>query len=126
MSTSAKRNAQQQLESTSGDKKLKMNSDTYTLPALPWNEDELEPHTSAQTISFHYGKHHAGYVKKLNKAVGDMNMANTSLEKLITDAYKGTNKVRLYMYMCVCCMVCLCTSYSHSCSRSGPSHFSLT
>lgn len=42
---------------------------THTLPALPWDKTALAPHISEQTITFHYGKHHAGYVKKLNAAL---------------------------------------------------------
>jgi Fe-Mn family superoxide dismutase len=41
----------------------------FTLPPLPWAEDALAPVISAQTISFHYGKHHKGYVDNLNKLV---------------------------------------------------------
>lgn len=33
------------------------------LPPLPWERNALEPHISEETISFHYGKHHAGYVR---------------------------------------------------------------
>jgi len=36
------------------------------LPPLPWDRTALEPHISGETIDFHYGKHHAGYVNKLN------------------------------------------------------------
>lgn len=39
----------------------------YILPPLPFKENALEPFISALTISTHYNKHHAGYVKKLNK-----------------------------------------------------------
>ena len=43
-----------------------------TLAPLPYADDALAPTVSAKTISFHYGKHHAGYVKTLYmKAVGD-------------------------------------------------------
>ena len=42
-----------------GDRKMK----EITLEALPYPEDALAPAISAKTISFHYGKHHAGYVK---------------------------------------------------------------
>jgi superoxide dismutase, Fe-Mn family len=41
----------------------------YTLPALPYNMDELEPVLSKETVAFHYGKHHAAYVKNLNDAL---------------------------------------------------------
>ena len=38
----------------------------FVLEALPWAQDSLNPYISANTVSFHYGKHHAGYVAKLN------------------------------------------------------------
>jgi superoxide dismutase, Fe-Mn family len=41
----------------------------YTLPPLPYNMDELEPVLSKETLTFHYGKHHAAYVKNLNDAL---------------------------------------------------------
>lgn len=53
------------------------------LPALPYAQDALAPHISAETISFHYGKHHAGYVKKLNAAIDGTEHADKSLEELI-------------------------------------------
>ena len=40
-----------------------------SLPSLPWSKDSLSPHISENTINFHYGKHHAGYVAKLQAAV---------------------------------------------------------
>lgn len=57
----------------------------FSLPDLPWSQDALAPHISAETISYHYGKHHAGYVKKLNAAAeSDSSLAGKSLEELIT------------------------------------------
>ena len=44
-------------------------SQPFQLPALPWQENALEPVISARTIGLHYGKHHATYVKKLNELV---------------------------------------------------------
>jgi len=41
----------------------------FTLAPLPWNENALEPAISANTISFHYHKHHQTYVDTLNKLV---------------------------------------------------------
>lgn len=55
----------------------------FSLPELPWAQDALAPHLSAKTIGIHYGKHHAGYVKKLNKAVAGSKWAELPLEKLI-------------------------------------------
>ena len=48
------------------------------LPALPWAQDALAPHISAETIEYHYGKHHAGYVKKLNAAIDGTCLLYTS------------------------------------------------
>ena len=42
---------------------------SFVLPKLPFAENALEPVISARTISFHYGKHHATYVDKLNELV---------------------------------------------------------
>ncbi|HUI16844.1 MAG TPA: superoxide dismutase [Alphaproteobacteria bacterium] len=41
----------------------------FSLPKLPYEENALEPLVSARTLSFHYGKHHAGYVAALNRLV---------------------------------------------------------
>ena len=40
-----------------------------TLPQLPYADNALEPHYSAKTIGFHYGKHHKAYVDNLNKLI---------------------------------------------------------
>ena len=55
------------------------------LPALPWAQDALAPHISAETIEYHYGKHHAGYVKKLNAAIEGTDLANKSLVDIIRE-----------------------------------------
>jgi superoxide dismutase, Fe-Mn family len=57
---------------------------TFTLPELPYSRDALAPHLSAETLDFHYGKHHAAYVTKLNELVlADPALAGKSLEDLI-------------------------------------------
>ena len=55
----------------------------FTLPELPYAKDALAPHISAQTLEFHYGKHHAGYVTKLNAAIEGTDLAGKSLEDII-------------------------------------------
>ena len=62
-----------------------LSDDLYTLPELPYAQDALEPHISARTMSFHYGKHHAGYVAKANRFVRGSKLANIPVEKLITE-----------------------------------------
>ncbi len=54
-----------------------------TLPALPYADTALEPHISANTISFHYGKHHKAYVDNLNKMIDGSDLAGKSLEEII-------------------------------------------
>ena len=55
----------------------------HVLPVLPWADNALEPHISARTLSFHYGKHHAAYVRKLNAALEGTGDADRSLEELV-------------------------------------------
>jgi Fe-Mn family superoxide dismutase len=56
----------------------------FELPALPYSNDALAPHISKETLEFHHGKHHAGYVTKLNAAVAaDSTLAGKSLEDLV-------------------------------------------
>jgi Fe-Mn family superoxide dismutase len=55
----------------------------FELPALPYPDTALEPHYSAQTFSFHHGKHHKAYVDNLNKLVPGTTFENSSLEEII-------------------------------------------
>jgi len=58
--------------------------DAFVLPPLPWAKDALAPHISAETIDFHYGKHHATYVKTLNDiAKTTPDIAKKSLDELV-------------------------------------------
>jgi len=59
---------------------------TIALPKLPYEQDALEPHVSARTLSFHYGKHHRGYVDKLNKLIDGTSYESLSLEDIIATA----------------------------------------
>ena len=58
----------------------------FELPALPYAQDALAPHISAETIEYHYGKHHQTYVDNLNKAVAGTPDENASLEDIILKA----------------------------------------
>jgi len=64
---------------------------TFSLPTLPWAEDALEPHTSAKTISFHYGKHHATYVNNLNNLIKGTELESASLNEIMAAAKKDGN-----------------------------------
>ncbi len=63
--------------------KLKEDNMTFTLPELPYAQDALEPHMSANTLSFHHGKHHAAYVTNLNKLIVGTEFEKASLEEII-------------------------------------------
>jgi superoxide dismutase, Fe-Mn family len=53
------------------------------LPPLPYAETALEPYVSAKTMSFHYGKHHTGYVTNLNNFIAGTKYEGMTLEKII-------------------------------------------
>lgn len=56
----------------------------FTLPSLPYEFNALEPHIDEQTMRIHHGKHHAGYVAKLNAALeGDAKLQAKSIEDLL-------------------------------------------
>jgi Fe-Mn family superoxide dismutase len=54
------------------------------LAPLPYTENALEPIITAKTLSFHYGKHHKGYVDNLNKLIVGTEYADLTLEKIVT------------------------------------------
>jgi superoxide dismutase, Fe-Mn family len=69
------------------------------LPKLPFEKNALAPHISEKTLEFHYGKHHAGYVTKLNAAIdADSSLAGKSLEDLIRTQKGGVfnNAAQVY------------------------------
>ncbi len=61
-------------------------TDLFLLQPLPYAEDALAPHISKETISFHYGKHLAGYVKNLNKLVKGSELEGKSLEAIVKES----------------------------------------
>jgi superoxide dismutase, Fe-Mn family len=61
----------------------------HKLPQLPYAKDALAPHISAETIEFHYGKHHATYVANLNKLIAGTEFAEASLEDIVKKASGG-------------------------------------
>jgi Fe-Mn family superoxide dismutase len=61
---------------------------TIALPKLPYAEDALAPVISANTISFHYGKHHATYVKTLNELIAGTPYEGKSLEEIVVASAK--------------------------------------
>lgn len=66
----------------------------FTLPALPYAHDALEPHIDKMTMEIHHGKHHQAYVDNLNKAIAGTEHENKSLEELVANAGKISAAVR--------------------------------
>lgn len=58
----------------------------FTLPALPYAHNALEPHIDTLTMQIHHGKHHQAYVDNLNKAIAGTPNENKSLEELVKAA----------------------------------------
>ncbi|AWL12459.1 Superoxide dismutase [Saliniradius amylolyticus] len=83
----------------------------FELPALPYEKNALEPHISAETLEFHYGKHHNTYVTKLNGLVEGTDMENKSLEEIIKSSEGGVfnNAAQVWNH----------TFYWHSMSPNG-------
>jgi Fe-Mn family superoxide dismutase len=55
----------------------------FTLPPLPYDKNALAPHTSAETLEYHHGKHHQAYVTNLNKLIEGKPEESKSLEDII-------------------------------------------
>lgn len=67
----------------------------FQLPDLPYAKDALAPQMSAETLDYHYGKHHRAYVNKTNELIqGDSNLSGASLLQVVRDSKRsGNNKL---------------------------------
>ncbi|MDH5571337.1 MAG: superoxide dismutase [Fe] [Gammaproteobacteria bacterium] len=61
----------------------------HELPALPYAKNALEPHISAETLEYHYGKHHQTYVTNLNNLIKGTEFESASLEDIIKKSSGG-------------------------------------
>jgi Fe-Mn family superoxide dismutase len=68
----------------------------HLLAPLPYADNALGPVISAKTISFHYGKHHKGYVDNLNKLVAGTKFAEMTLEKIIAATAGKAGKAAIF------------------------------
>ena len=68
----------------------------HVLPPLPYAESALAPVISANTVGFHYGKHHKGYVDTLNKLIAGTALADLPLEKLIAATGGKSDKAAIF------------------------------
>jgi Fe-Mn family superoxide dismutase len=66
----------------------------FTLPALPYAFDALEPHIDTTTMQIHHDKHHQAYIDNLNKAIAGTPNENKSLEELVAKAGSISPAVR--------------------------------
>jgi Fe-Mn family superoxide dismutase len=63
----------------------------FEVTPLPYSDTALEPAISAETLSFHHGKHHKAYVDKTNAAIAGTDMADDELETIVKKA-RGSNQ----------------------------------
>ena len=84
---------------------------THVLPPLPYEKNALEPHISAETLDFHYGKHHQTYVTNLNNLIAGTEFENLSLDEIVKKATGGifNNAAQVWNH----------TFYWHSLSPNG-------
>jgi Fe-Mn family superoxide dismutase len=61
----------------------------HELPPLPYAKDALAPHMSAETLEYHYGKHHQTYVTKLNEMIPSTEFENMQLEEIVKKSSGG-------------------------------------
>jgi Fe-Mn family superoxide dismutase len=61
----------------------------HTLPPLPYAKDALQPHMSAETLEYHYGKHHQAYVTNLNNLIKGTEFETMPLEEIIKKSSGG-------------------------------------
>lgn len=66
----------------------------FTLPALPYASNALEPHIDARTMEIHHGKHHQAYVTNLNNAIAGTDAENLSIEAICKNISKYPMAVR--------------------------------
>jgi Fe-Mn family superoxide dismutase len=68
----------------------------FQLPSLPYDKSALAPYISENTINFHYGKHHQGYVTNLNNLISGTDLAHKSLEEIIQITYSDKARAGIF------------------------------
>ena len=69
---------------------------SFELPSLPYEDTALEPHISAKTLGFHYGKHHNAYVTNLNKLIAGTEWEGQELEAIIKGTVGDAGKAGIF------------------------------
>ncbi|MFZ6799531.1 superoxide dismutase [Undibacterium sp. Di24W] len=81
---------------TGGFSNFVMAATPLVLPALPYADNALDPVISANTIGFHYGKHHKAYFDNLNKLIAGSELAEQPLSKIVTASANQADKVAIF------------------------------
>ncbi len=68
----------------------------FELKPLPFALSALEPHISARTLEFHYGKHHQTYVDNLNKLIAGTDLENLTLSEIIKNVHGDSAKIAIF------------------------------
>ena len=68
----------------------------FTLPELPYGKDALAPVISAETIEYHYGKHHQAYVNNLNNLVPGTKYEKMSLEEVVKATHGQASEKKVF------------------------------
>jgi Fe-Mn family superoxide dismutase len=68
----------------------------HVLPPLPYPDNALDPVISANTIGFHYGKHHKAYLDNLNKLVTGTDLADATLDKIVMETAGKADKAAIF------------------------------
>jgi superoxide dismutase, Fe-Mn family len=85
------------VEKSATDPAASVGSLAFTLPALPYAQEALEPYVSARTMDFHYSKHHQAYVDNLNKLVaGTPWAAGRPLERVVLESAGTADKTAVF------------------------------
>ncbi len=69
---------------------------TFELPKLNYPKNALSPAMSEETLDLHHGKHHQTYITNLNNLIKDTELAQASLEEIITKTAKDTSKAGIF------------------------------
>ncbi len=69
---------------------------SFELPKLPYAQDALEPHISAETLGFHHGKHHNSYVTNLNGLIEGTEFEGKSLEQIMVATAGKSDKAGIF------------------------------
>lgn len=77
-------------------KELLQQKGSFSLPSLPYDKKELEPHISSITLEYHHGKHHQAYVNNLNHLINNNKFAQMDLVEIILNSYGHEEFVGIY------------------------------